>query len=72
MKKMKKNTSRAALHLRTFCRLDNFSQMILQHQIHETGRDDSFSLAGLGICVHYHSMSHLLNPLLLATSIYNR
>ena len=69
---MKKNTSRAALHLHTFYRLDKFSQMILQHQIHETGRDDSFSLAGLGTCVHYHFMSHLLNNLLLVTSIYNR
>ena len=67
-----KTRGRAALHLSTFCRLDNFSQMILQHHIPRTGQDDNFILAGLGTCVHYHSTSHLSNPLLLATSIYNR
>ena len=46
-----KTRGRAALHLSTFCRLDNFSQMILQHHIHKTGEDDNFSLAALSFYI---------------------
>ena len=40
VKKMKENTSRAALHLDTSRRLDNFSQLILQRQVNGTGQDN--------------------------------